>query len=394
MSESKTKTIRNIFAEFVQAETSSGIILLSAALVAFILANSPVKEYYHTFWQIKLGLSLLHWINDGLMAIFFFLVGLEIKRELLQGELSSLKKATLPLMAAFGGMILPALIYLFFNAGSAAAAGWGIPMATDIAFSLGILALLGKSVPLGLKVFLTAFAIADDLGAVLVIAFFYTSELSFAALASGMLLVACLFMLNVLKVTRGIPYVILSIGVWVAFLLSGVHATVAGVLAALTIPLRQSTKTEEEALLQKWEHKLQPYVAFGVMPLFAFANSGVTMEGNFIHALFHPVTLGIVVGLVFGKLGGLFLFSRISVFLGLSSLPEGVRWKEVAGVSLLGGIGFTMSLFIATLAFGNEEELLRHAKIGILVASLIAGSFGWLYLKIITKTQVGENHKP
>ncbi|MCX7985256.1 MAG: Na+/H+ antiporter NhaA [Bacteroidetes bacterium] len=375
--------------DFIRKETNSGVVLIVCALGALIIANSTLKGLYSEILNYTVGLSLLHWINDGLMAIFFFLVGLEIKREITIGELSSRQKAILPVVAAVGGMIVPALLYLSFNQGTEAAVGWGIPMATDIAFSLGVLALLGKSVPVGLKVFLTAFAIADDLGAVLVIAFFYTSKLSYISLVLGGLLFSILVTLSMKKCNSGILYGVLSIALWGAFLKSGVHATVAGVLAALTIPVHSTNNSK--SLLVRWEHALQPYVAFGIMPIFAFANSGVTIEGDITNAFTHPVTLGIIAGLVLGKTVGIFVFSRVATILQMATLPSGVTWKQIAGTSMLGGIGFTMSLFIATLAF-PDSKLLTFAKIGILSGSLIAGILGYLYLKI-TATTSSQNSK-
>lgn len=375
---------QNIFSDFVRAETSSGLVLIFCAVSAFLVANSPLQRFYHEFWNYKLGLSLLHWINDGLMALFFFLVGLEIKREIAIGELSTRQKATLPVIAALGGMVIPATFYLLFNGGTEAAVGWGIPMATDIAFSLGVLALIGKGIPLGLKVFLTAFAIADDLGAVLVIAFFYTANISYVSLGIGAVVLIVLVVLSLRKCNSSFLYILLSVALWGAFLTSGVHATVAGVLAALTIPLHPTE--DGHSLLERWEHALQPYVAFGVMPIFAFANSGVTIEGHITTAFLHPVTIGIIAGLVFGKLLGIFFFSRFAVAVRIATLPSEVTWKHIGGASMLGGIGFTMSLFIATLAF-PESDLLSFAKIGILTASLIAGILGYLFLRFVVQTQ-------
>ncbi len=364
---------------------------------------------------------LLLWINDGLMAIFFFVVGLEIKREVLVGELSSPRQAVLPLAAAVGGMVVPALFYLAFNAGTDTAAGWGIPMATDIAFALGVLALLGTRAPLALKIFLTALAIVDDLGAVLVIAFFYTSQLSWTSLGVGALFLAALILANRLGVRRTAVYIVLGLGLWVAFLKSGVHATIAGVLLAMTIPARRRIdapafldrvrarvaefasdthpgKTElttdqrdavhslevaceaVETPLTRMEHALHSWVAFGIMPVFALANAGVSLGGNLGAALGSSVSLGILFGLYFGKQLGVTAFAWGAVRLGWATLPDGVRWRQVYGVSLLTGIGFTMSLFVANLAFA-DASVLDQAKIAVFAASLLTGGIGYALLR-------------
>ncbi|KRT64220.1 MAG: Na+/H+ antiporter NhaA, Na+:H+ antiporter, NhaA family [Candidatus Dadabacteria bacterium CSP1-2] len=395
-------------------------------------ANSPWFDSYFDLWQTKLKIGLgsfvldkplILWINDGLMAMFFFFVGLEIKREILVGELSSPRQAALPIVAALGGMIVPAILYLVLNAGKPGASGWGIPMATDIAFTLGVLALLGKRVPIALKVFLTSVAIVDDIGAVLVIAFFYTSQIYWSNLIVGAGFLIALILANRAGIRHPLVYASLGIGgLWLAFLMSGVHATIAGVLSAMTIPASTRIGREEfleksryilkefegasvneksvltsrqqrraaEALekaselvqtpLQRLEHDLHPWVIFGIMPLFALANAGVSLDGNLTQVLINPVTLGIVFGLVFGKQIGITLFSWLAVRSGIATLPVGVNWWQVYGVGWLAGIGFTMSLFIAGLAF-RDIALLSLAKLGILTASLIAGVVGWIILR-------------
>ena len=417
------------FQTFFHLESASGILLLLAAVVALVWANSPLAESYFGLWETKMTVAvadfaiakpLLLWINDGLMAIFFFVVGLEIKREILVGELASPKKASLTVMAAIGGMVVPALIYAAFNVGGPGSAGWGIPMATDIAFALGVLALLGSRVPVALKVFVTAVAIVDDLGAVLVIAAFYTAKLSVAMLGVGAAFLAVLVLLNLSGVRRTWPYALLGLGLWVAFLKSGVHATIAGVLLAFTIPARrlidagsfldrartyldefaddqqpgrsEPTADQRDALhslehaaeqletpLTRLEHALHPLVAYFVMPVFALANAGVALQGDLGETLASPVTLGIVLGLFLGKQIGVFAFAWLAVKVGFAALPAGVRWAQIWGVALLCGIGFTMSLFIAGLAFG-EAELLTAAKVGILAGSLLSGGVGALVL--------------
>jgi NhaA family Na+:H+ antiporter len=422
------------FQEFIHKEASSGILLIVFTVIALVWANSPWADSYHNLWQIKLNISLgdffklnkplLLWINDGLMAIFFFVVGLEIKREFLVGELKSARQAALPIAAAFGGMVVPALLYTMFNAGGAGAAGWGIPMATDIAFALGILALLGNRVPLALKIFLTALAIVDDIGAVLVIAVFYTAQISWISLLIGFVFLGLMVAANWAGVRHPLLYAALGLVLWVAFLKSGVHATVAGVLGAMAIPARTRINADsflecgryylekfgeasvhghsvltnrrqraaiqaiEEACeqaqspMQRLEHGLHPWVAFAVVPVFALANAGVSLQGDFFAALLNPVTLGIMVGLVLGKQIGVTLFSWLVVKVGLAELPAGVTWVQLYGVSWLAGIGFTMSIFIANLAFGEGEEL-AMAKVGILLASLIAGAVGWVFLRLL-----------
>jgi Na+:H+ antiporter, NhaA family len=372
-------------AEFFKTETTSGVVLMAAAVIALLWANVGADSY-EAVWKTPvtigtaaLGLSkpLLLWINDGLMAIFFFLVGLEIKRETLRGELASPKRAALPVVAATGGMLVPALIYSLFNAGGPGARGWGIPMATDIAFALGALALLGGRVAPSLRVFLTAVAIADDLGAVLVIAIFYTSELAWVAAGVAALVLVLLALLNRLGVQRAAPYILLGVVLWVAVLKSGIHATIAGVLLAFAIPA-SATVPRAEPLLTRLEHNLQPWVAFGIMPVFALANAGVRLSADVTSSLLDPIALGTIVGLVVGKQLGVAASSWAVVALGLATLPTRATWRQLYGVALLCGIGFTMSLFIATLALGDEH--LNAAKIGVLTGSLISGVAGYLVL--------------
>jgi NhaA family Na+:H+ antiporter len=422
--------------EFIHDEAFGGILLLVCALAALIWANSPWSETYDALWSTELTLgtvqyhlteSLRHWVNDGLMAIFFFVVGLEIKRELLVGELASPRRAALPAIAALGGVLVPAGIYLLLNRGTVGGDGWGIPMATDIAFALGVLALLGDRMPLGLTVFLTALAIVDDIAAVLVIAVFYTAQVHWEAVGLAAVILVGLIVANRLGFRRPVVYASLGLALWVAVFESGVHATVAGVLLALTIPAntridprafltrsrailqaferagtgddtgtsiltngeRQEALAELEdavegagAPLQRMEHVLHPWVAFAIIPLFALANAGVRVEGDLGAALGNRVTLGAVLGLVLGKQLGVTLAAWLAVRSGVTDLPEGVGWHHIYGAGWLAGIGFTMSLFVADLAFAEAGEgpLLTAAKLGILLASLIAGVGGWLIL--------------
>ncbi len=363
---------RNYLQEFFKLEAASGIVLFVCAVAALVWANSSFAESYHAFWQSSVaGMSFHHWINDGLMAIFFLFVGLEIKREITQGELSSIKKASLPIAAAVGGMVVPALIYVFFNRETIGSAGWGIPMATDIAFALGVLTLLGKRVPASLKLFLTAFAIVDDMGAVLVIALFYTAQISWIFFAIGFGILGALFVMNRMGVLKSSIYLTLGALVWFTFLKSGIHATVAGVLLAFVIPGRVGIKLE---------HILHPWVSFGIMPIFALANAGVSLSGG---TLFHPINLGIMAGLILGKQLGITLFSWTAVRLRFAALPEGIRWVQLYATGWLGGIGFTMSLFVANLAF-QEVHLIDTAKLGIIAASVVAAIIGAAILFVST----------
>lgn len=378
----------NAIREFLKLEASAGIVLVLAAVVALLLANSPLAPVYDLLLDLPVAVQvgsfvlakpLLLWINDGLMAIFFLLVGLEIKREVLEGELASLRVAVLPGLAAVGGMAVPAAIYVALNAAHPEnLAGWAIPTATDIAFALGVLALLGSRVPLGIKVFLTALAIIDDLGAIIIIAAFYTTDLSAEALAVAGFALAGLLVLNRLGVTHKAAYILLGVMLWVSVLKSGVHATLAGVALALTIPLR-TVDDEGRSPLRHLEHMLHPWVAFGVVPLFAFANAGVSFAGMTVGALFHPVSLGIAAGLFVGKQVGVLGATWLAVRMGFGSLPEGASWVHVYGAALLAGIGFTMSLFIAALAF--PAEMAAATRIGVLTGSLISAFAGYFLLR-------------
>jgi NhaA family Na+:H+ antiporter len=377
--------------EFMRLETSGGIILMIAAVFAMIIANTPLATAYDAILgtYIKVGIGSFEiakpailWINDGLMAIFFFLVGLEIKREVLVGELSSFDKAILPIIAAIGGMAVPGLIFAFINWGTPENLnGWAIPTATDIAFALGILALIGARAPVALKIFLLAIAIIDDLGAIVIIAVFYTSELSTNALTISMLGFAAAVALNRMGVQRTAPYLIVGIVMWVFVLKSGVHATLAGVLIALTIPLKP--KDGDKALLYKMEHGLHPWVAFLILPVFAFANAGVNFTGIGIDDLLQPLTLGIAVGLFLGKQIGVFLATWIGVKSGLARLPKNVTWRHVYAVACLTGVGFTMSLFIGSLAFGGADEM-NSVRLGVVLGSVLSGLFGYVLLKTAT----------
>lgn len=422
------------FQKFIHAQSTGGVLLLAATVAAMVWANSPWFESYTEFWNIPVSLmvgshalteTLLEWINDGLMAMFFFVIGLEIKREILVGELASFRQAALPLTAALGGALLPAALYSAMNTTGPGAPGWGIPMATDIAFALGILALLGSRVPLALKVFLTALAIADDLMAVLVIALFYTSTIAWGNLAIGGVFLVLLIAANVAGIRHPLVYSVLGIGgLWLAFLLSGVHATIAGVIAAMTIPARTRLTGREflsrgqvllerfekamspvkpqlanrerhqianhmktavqhvESPLQQLEQALHPWVTVVVMPLFALANAGVTLDADLGAMLINPVALGVILGLLVGKPVGIVLSSWLAIRGGLATLPSGVSWPHLWAVGCLAGIGFTMSLFITGLAFTHGPSLMS-AKVGILAASTTAGTIGWLLLKRI-----------
>jgi NhaA family Na+:H+ antiporter len=354
-----------------------------AAIIALGWANVAERSYLATWGArltvgiapVALSKPLLLWINDGLMAIFFLLVGLEIKREVIRGDLSSFGRALLPIVAAAAGMVVPAAIYLSFNPSGDGARGWGIPMATDVAFALGVLALLGSRVPPSLRVFLTAVAIADDIGAIVVIALFYTSHTSVLALVVSAGLWLALVVMNRMGMRHAAPYVVLGVALWVAVLKSGVHATVAGVLLAFAIP---AANGQGAALLERLEHALSPWVAFGVMPVFALANAGVRLSTDVFTSLLEPISLGTIVGLVVGKQAGIALAAAVFVWLGLASLPSGASWRQLYGIAVLCGIGFTMSLFIATLAL--SEAQLAAAKIGVLTGSLLSGVAGYAVL--------------
>lgn len=417
------------FQKFVRIESLSGILLFSATVLALLLANSPLGDRFSSLWEYKVGIStsgfelvkpLILWINDGLMAIFFFLIGLEIKRELLLGELNSVKKASFPLFAAIGGMTVPVLLFFILNRNPDTSGAWGIPMATDIAFSLAILRLLGKRVPLGLKVFLTAFAIVDDLGAVMVIAVFYSESIRWGLLGIALALLALLFILSWRKVYFRVLFLVIGIIIWLLFLKAGIHPTIAGMLMALTIPISRKvnvrtyvaqlcrivdnvleeeraespvlTRTQIQEIddledwtekvqspLQHLEHKLHNWVAFLIMPLFALSNSGVVFSND--ASLDTSLAMNIAICLVFGKLVGISLFSWLGLKLRLAQLPEGVSFTHIVGAALLAGVGFTMSIFVANLAFVDQELLLDSAKTGILAGSAIAGLTGFLVLR-------------
>ena len=433
------QTLLRPFQSFFKTEAAGGILLLAAAAVALVWANSPLVGAYNDLWgtyvtvgagSFEISKPLLLWVNDGLMAIFFFVVGLEIKREVLAGELAEPRKAALAIAAALGGMVVPALLYTVVNLGSDKVTGWGIPMATDIAFALGVLALLGSRAPLALKVFLTAVAIVDDLGAVVVIALFYTAELNLAALVGSLVLVGVLVVVNRLGIQRPAVYGLIGLAVWVLMLKSGVHATIAGVLVALTIPATRkidevefaeradgllaqfaagltvggSTPTPDqmhavhslekaceqiETPLQRLEHGLHGLVAFFIMPVFALANAGVALGAGAAALVTDTVALGVMLGLVVGKPLGVMTLAYLSVKTGLAALPSGVTWRHVMGVSFLTGIGFTMSIFIANLAFG-AGPLLDSAKVGILAASVVSGVLGAVVLIGVAKSAAVE----
>ena len=376
------------FKWFFKLEAASGLVLLFAAIIALIISNSNLSDLYfstldkYLFLGINnfgLKLSVIHWINDALMAIFFFFVTLEIKREFIQGELSNIKQALLPIVAAVGGMLVPALFYIFINLGdSETLNGWAIPSATDIAFSLGVLSLLGKRVPLSLKVFLTALAIIDDLGAIVIIALFYSGDLSIKYLSLMLLAFIFLLVLNKFNIKKFLPYLIVGIFLWDFTHNSGIHATIAGVLLALTIPHRK--KEKDFSLLIKVEHAISPYVAFGIMPLFAFANAGVSLEGISLSSLLDKVPLGIVLGLFVGKQLGVFIFSYISIKLKIAQMPNNTSWYNFYGVGVLTGIGFTMSLFVGNLAFAENIQYMDGVKIGVLTGSLLSTLFGYFLI--------------
>ena len=381
------------FKWFFRLEAASGLILLISAIIALIVSNSSLSELYfntlnnYLFVGVNnfgLKLSVLHWINDALMAIFFFFVTLEIKREFLQGELSSKKQAILPIVGAVGGMLVPALIYIIINFNTPNTLnGWAIPSATDIAFSIGILSLLGSRVPLSLKVFLTALAIIDDLGAIVIIAFFYSGDLSIKYLGLMLLSFILLLTLNKYSIKKFIPYILIGLFLWFFTYKSGIHATIAGVLLAACIPHRK--KDHDFSLLVKIEHAISPYVAFFIMPLFAFANAGVSLEGLSFSSLLLPVPLGILLGLFVGKQFGVFIFSYASIKLGFADMPNKSNLLSFYAVGVLTGIGFTMSLFVGNLAFANDMQYIDGVKIGVLSGSLLSTLFGYFLLLISTK---------
>lgn len=373
---------RSILRAFLRQESSGGIILMVSAALALIVANSTLgPTYFEALHAYAGGMSVLHWINDGLMALFFLLVGLEIKRELVEGALSTWPRRALPGIAAAGGMIVPAIVYVAINAGNTnTLGGWAIPAATDIAFALGVLALLGSRVPVSLKVFLTALAIIDDLGAVLIIAVFYSSDLSMTYLGLAGLSFAALFALNRLGVTRLSPYLVIGAALWFLVLKSGIHATLAGVALAAAIPLRSRGDDAASSPLHRLEHGISPWVAFIIVPIFGFANAGVSLAGMTPQALLDPVPLGIAAGLFFGKQIGVFGFAWVAIRLNLADLPVHATWPKLYGVAVLCGIGFTMSLFIGLLAFA-DPHLQDEAKLGVLAGSILSAVIGWLIIR-------------
>lgn len=378
--ENSVMKLTKTFKAFFKSEKSSGLLLLSVTIVSLLLANSSIQTEYIAFWAAKLGShSVTEWINDGLMTIFFLLIGLELEREMYQGELSSIKNAALPIFGAFGGMIIPAGIFLILNFGTITQNGAGIPMATDIAFAIGILSLLGNRVPTSLKVFLTALAVIDDLGAIMVIAIFYTESIAYLNLFIALSIMGGLFILNRRKVHNLIPYLIGGTAMWYFMLNSGVHATITGVLLAFVVPFGNGGKKTSSYKLQ---HFLHNPVAFFILPLFAIANTGIAIGSEWHEGLNHPNTIGIILGLVVGKPLGIWLFSFIAVSLGICTLPRDLKWSDILGAGMLGGIGFTMSIFITLLAFKNDgQEVITYSKIAILIASFIAGTVGFIWLK-------------
>lgn len=385
------RKLTNTFNKFFESEKSSGILIIACTAVSLLLTNSIIGENYLSIWSGYIGgLSVEHWINDGLMAVFFFLIGLELRRELLVGELSDLGSAMLPMFAALGGVILPAAIHFGFNFGMATQPGIGIPMATDIAFALGVLALIGSRVPASLKVFLTALAVIDDLAAIFVIAVFYTAELSMIYLGGALAVFVLLLAMNHLgRVESVTPYLIGAVLLWFLMLQSGVHATIAGVLAAFTVPF-STEGGEETSALHLLEQFLHKPVAFIILPIFALANTGIIIGGDWFQGLSESNSLGIIIGLVAGKPIGITLASFIVVTVGICRLPLDLNWKHVFGAGLLGGIGFTMSIFITNLAFTGNAEIINASKMAILLASLTAGTAGFIWLKLLGKPEASD----
>lgn len=379
-------SLPNIFDRFFDSEKSSGIALIFCTLFAVLVTNSALGETYLSLWHFKLwNLDLEHWINDGLMAVFFLLIGLELERELYVGELSNFRTALLPIVAAIGGMITPALIYFLLNHGTPTQDGIGIPMATDIAFALGAIAILGTRVPASLKIFVVAFAIIDDLGAIVVIAAFYTAKLSLSYLAGAMAVWLLLIMLNkFFKVMSLIPYVIGGMLMWYLMLQSGIHATIAGVMLAFAIPF-SSVDNDHQSPSYRLEHVLHKPVAFIILPIFALANTGIIFDSNFIDTLTSSNGLGIAAGLIIGKPIGILLMSFFAVLIGICRLPDDLRWAHIIGAGILGGIGFTMSIFITNLAFSGNPEVINTSKLVILITSLAAGILGFLWLRVFGK---------
>ena len=377
--------LTKLYKEFFDSEKAGGLILVFVTVLSLVLANSAWQTNYINFWHFNLGgHSIVHWINDGLMTIFFLLIGLELEREIYKGELSDIKNASLPIVGALGGMLIPAGIFLVLNFGTTTQAGAGIPMATDIAFAIGILSLLGNRVPASLKIFLLAVAIVDDLGAILIIAIFYTTTIVFANLFIALGIWGLLIILNRLKVFNLIPYLIGGIAMWYFMLHSGVHATITGVLLALAIPFGNGGEKSPSYILQ---HLLHKPVAFLILPLFAIANTCISIGDSWQSGLGQTNSLGIIAGLLIGKSLGIGLFSFIGVSLGLCALPNDLKWKNIIGAGFLAGIGFTMSIFITLLAF-DDTEIVNDSKIAILIASFIAGTIGFIFLKLTLKTEV------
>jgi Na+:H+ antiporter, NhaA family len=381
--------LTTLFKEFYESEKAGGITLIFFTCISLVLANSVFQTEYLHFWHTPLGpLKLEHWINDGLMTIFFLLVGLELEREVYIGELSSIKQSLLPSLGALGGMLVPAGIYMFINMGTGTQGGAGIPMATDIAFALGILSLLGNKVTPSLRVFLTALAVIDDLGAIVVIAIFYTSTIAWANLGIAFGILALLFVLNRLKITNLIPYFIGGVFMWYFMLHSGVHATISGVLLAFVIPFGGGDPRSSSYRLQHFLHKP---VAFVILPIFALANTAIVIGSDWPTTFEHAYSMGIMMGLVVGKPLGIFLFTFAAVALGVCSVPKGMNWKQIFGAGLLGGIGFTMSIFVCLLSF-DDESIINNAKFMVLISSLIAAVVGFVWLQLVLKNASHTSH--
>jgi Na+:H+ antiporter, NhaA family len=381
--------LTQLFNDFFDSEKAGGLVLVFVTALSLFLANSAWQTDYINFWHFDLGgHSIIHWINDGLMTIFFLLIGLELEREIYHGELSDIKNASLPIFGAIGGMLVPAGLFLVFNYGTNTQAGAGIPMATDIAFAIGILSLLGNRIPTSLKIFLTALAVMDDLGAIIIIAIFYTASIAFMNLFIALCIFGVLLILNRLKVYNLIPYLIGGVVMWYYMLHSGVHATITGVLLAFAIPFSNGGEKSPSYILQHFLHKP---VAFFILPLFAIANTCISVGDNWQSGLGQTNSLGIIAGLVIGKPLGIWLFSFIGVGLKLCTLPTDLQWKNIIGAGFLGGIGFTMSIFTTLLAFDNEQ-IVNNSKIAILIASFLAGTIGFIFLKLTLKIQVENNN--
>lgn len=383
--------LTRLYKEFFNSEKAGGLILVSLTILSLGLANSPWQFTYTNFWNLEFGgHSIVHWINDGLMTIFFLLIGLELEREIYKGELSDFKNAVLPIFGAIGGMVIPAGIFLIFNLRTNAQSGTGIPTATDIAFAIGILSLLGNRVPASLKIFLTALAVIDDLGAIIIIAVFYTATLSFVNVIIALAIFCFLLLINRLKIYNLIPYLIGGVAMWYFMSASGVHPTITGVLLAFAVPFGDGSEKSPSYVLQ---HFLDKPVAFLILPLFALANTGISIDNNLIYGLGQNYSLGIMAGLVIGKPLGILLFSLLGVSLGLCSLPSDLKWANIIGVGFLGGIGFTMSIFITLLAF-DIPEMINTSKIAIFIGSFIAGTIGLLLLKLTLKTPIVDEENP